>query len=197
MERKSKYPIDKLFMNRWSPRAMSGEEINDEELMTLFEAARWAPSSYNNQPWRFVYSKKNTRHFEQMYDFLIEFNQKWCEKASALVVVISRKTFEKNDKPSKTHSYDTGAAWQNLALQGSLMGLVVHGMEGFDYSKAKKMCQIPENYEVEAMIAIGKKGDVSKLPQEIQEKEFPSDRKPIESIVMEGLFQEEEKSSKS
>ncbi len=188
--RESKYPIDQLFLNRWSPRAMSGEEIEDELLMTLFEAARWAPSSYNAQPWRFIYAKKKTAQFQTMFDALVEFNQSWCKNAALLCVVISRKNFEKNEKPAKTHSFDAGAAWENLALQGSLLGLVVHGMQGFDYEKIKKDLGVPVSYEVEAMFAVGKPGNPEELPEEAKKKEFPSTRKPLEEIIMEGSFKE-------
>ena len=190
MKRSPQYPIDPLFYERWSPRAMSGENISDEELMTLFEAARWAPSSYNGQPWRFIYAKKDTASFATLFDLLVEFNQSWCKNAAALIVMISRKTFERNQKPSPTHSFDAGAAWQNLALQGHILHLVVHGMQGFDYQKARTVLSIPDHYNVEAMAAIGKKGDPMLLDPETREKEVPSDRKKTGEIVMEGIFQE-------
>ncbi len=185
--RKSEYKVDKLFPSRWSPRAMSGT-VSKEELMSLFEAARWAPSSYNNQPWRFIYSIKGTKHWNKLFDLLIDFNKMWVKDAGALIVIISKKTFDHNGELSITHSFDTGAAWSNLALQASIMGLVAHGMQGFDYVKAKKELNIPDGYDVEAMIAIGKLGKKEDLPKEIQEREFPSDRKKISEIVFEGGF---------
>jgi len=186
--RKLEYSTDPIFPKRWSPRAMSGEEISHEELMALFEAARWAPSSYNNQHWRFVYAKRNTKHWQKFFDLLTEGNKIWAKKASVLIVIISKDTFDYNDKPAITHSFDTGAAWENLALQGSIMGLVVHGMQGFDYDKAKKELKIPTGYSVEAMAAIGKPGKKEDLPKNLQEVEFPSDRKKISEIVFEGIF---------
>jgi nitroreductase len=186
--RKSKYKINPLILSRWSPRSMTGEEITDDELMTLFEAARWAPSSYNNQPWRFIYAKRGTPEWKVIYDLMIKFNQEWTKNAAVLVVVISKNTFEHNGKPAITHSYDTGSAWMSLALQGHDMGLVVHGMQGFDYDKAKKDLKIPDGYTVEAMIAIGKLAPPDKLPKEISEKEVPSDRRPLDEIVMKGSF---------
>ena len=105
------------------------------------------------------------------------------------MITVSRTTFEKNNKPNQTHSYDTGSAWQNLALEGASRGYVVHGMQGFDYEKAKNILQLPENYQVEAMIAIGKRAPADQLPPEIQEKETPSMRKPIDEIAFEGVFQ--------
>lgn len=167
---------------------MSREEMTDEELMPLFEAARWAPSSYNGQHWRFIYAKRNTEHWNTFFDLLVDFNKQWAKNAAVLVVVISKKAFDFNNKPSVTHSFDTGAAWENLALQGTAMGLVTHGMEGFDYDKAKKVLAIPDDYQVEAMIAIGKRGKKEDLPKEMQEREMPSDRRPLREIVMEGGF---------
>ncbi len=187
-ERKTKYPIHPMILNRWSPRAMTGEAMTNEELFPLFEAARWAPSSYNAQPWRFIYAHRETEHWNALFNLLIEFNQSWAKDASVLVVVISRLAFEKNNKPAPTHSFDTGAAWENLALQGSISGFVVHGMQGFDYERSKKDLKIPDEYQVEAMVAIGKKASKESLPAELQLKEEPSLRKEFEEIVMEGHF---------
>ncbi|MFA5306122.1 MAG: nitroreductase family protein [Candidatus Babeliales bacterium] len=186
--RTSSYKINKLFLDRWSPRAMSGEAISDEQLMTLFEAARWAPSSYNNQPWRFVYATKNSPYWPSFFDLMVPFNQSWTNNAAALVVILSRRKFEYNNEPSRTHSFDTGSAWMSLALQGSLMGLVVHGMEGFDYDKAHKLVQASDDYVVEAMCALGKPGRVQDLLPELQKKEEISDRRPLAEIAFAGVL---------
>ena len=188
IKRNPQYKINKIFSKRWSPRAMSGEEITNEELMSLFEAAKWAPSSYNNQSWRFLYAKKNTRYWNIFFNLMGDFNQSWASNAAALVLIISKKTFDFNGEPSRTHSFDTGAAWQNLALQGSLMNLVVHGMEGFDYEKARRESNIPDDYNIEAMAAIGQPGNIENLPKEIQEREVPSGRKKVSEISFEGKF---------
>ena len=103
MNRKPHYPVDDIFVNRWSPRALSGELLTDKELMTLFEAARWAPSSYNNQPWRFLYAKRDTKHWDTFYNLMVEFNQTWTKNAAVLVVAISHNIFEFNHKPARTH----------------------------------------------------------------------------------------------
>ncbi|MCI0382209.1 MAG: nitroreductase family protein [Chlamydiae bacterium] len=188
--RKFAYPIHPFLQNRWSPRSMTGEGISEAELMHLFEAARWAPSSYNNQPWRFIYAMRDTPEWATLYDLMVEFNQQWTKKAAVLLVVISRNTFEKNNKLARTHSYDTGSAWMSLALEGSYRGYVVHGMEGFDYEKARKNLQIPDDYTVEAMAAIGKRAPKEQLPtKEMQDREQPSDRKPISEFIMKGKFQ--------
>jgi len=186
--RKPEYDVDPVFLNRWSPRAMSGEEVSEAELMTLFTAARWAPSANNNQPWRFIYARKNTPHWQRFFDLLAELNQVWAVNAAVLAVVISKNTFDHNEKFSRTHSYDAGAAWENLALQGSLKGLVVHGMQGFDYDRAKEALRVPDGYQVEAMMAIGKPGKKEALPDKYREREFPSGRKKLTEIIMEGFF---------
>lgn len=186
--RKPEYTVDELFLNRWSARAMSGESITDAELMSLFDAARWAPSEYNSQPWRFVYAKRGTLQWDTFFNLLVPFNQEWCKNAAALVVVVSANTYE-NGSPIRTHSYDAGAAWQNIALQGSLSGLVVHGMSGFDYIEAKKNLHIPDGYTVEAMIAIGHPANEDVLPVAMQAAEKRrSERKAVKEFVFEGLF---------
>ena len=156
--RKTEHGVDERFLSRWSPRAMSGETIEKETLLGLFEAARWAPSSNNNQPWRFLYARRETELWPLFFDLLAEGNRIWAIRAAVLIVVISKTTFDYNDKPARTHSFDAGAAWENLALQGALKDLVVHGMQGFDYDRAKETLRIPDGYQVEAMIAIGRPG---------------------------------------
>ena len=190
MKRKSTYPILPLILNRWSPRAMTGEAMSDEELMPLFEEARWAPSCYNNQPWRFIYAKRDMPAWKTFFDLMVEFNQSWTKNAAALVVVASAKNFAHNHKPAPTHSFDTGSAWMALALEASHRGLVAHGMQGFDYAKAAKALHIPEDYQVEAMIAIGKRAPKESLEPDLQKKEEPSDRKPLNEIIMEGKFRQ-------
>ena len=123
-----------------------------------------------------------------IFSLLVEGNKRWASNAAVLVVVVSRKNFEYNDQYSITHQYDAGAAWENLALQASLKGLVAHGMQGFDYERARKELDVPDNFDVMAMIAIGKRGSKDKLPEDLQKKELPNDRKPLNEIVMEGMF---------
>lgn len=180
--------VDALFIERWSPRAMAGQSMEDNELMALFEAARWAPSSYNEQPWRFLYAKRDTPQWEKFFNLLVPFNQEWCKNGAALVVICSKNPSMLGGLNS-THSYDAGAAWQNLALQGHMKGLVVHGMGGFDREKARTVLQIPEDYTVEAMAVIGKPGDPKNLPDYMQTNEKPSGRKDMKEIVCEGMFE--------
>lgn len=185
------HKINPIFVNRWSPRSMTGDSIDDETLMSLFEASRWAPSSFNNQPWRFLYAKRGTSNWNTFFGLLSEGNKVWAKNAAVLVVVISRKNFEYNEKPSITHQFDAGAAWENLALEASYRGIVAHGMQGFDYDKARRDLEIPSDFDVMAMIALGIRGPPENLPQELQEKEFPNDRKELSEIAMEGVFKKE------
>ncbi len=189
--RNSKHKINPLFINRRSPRSMTGDSLDDETLMSLFEAARWAPSSYNNQPWRFLYAKRNTPNWDVFFNLLVEGNKIWAKNAAVLVVIISRKNFEYNGKSSITHQFDAGAAWENLALEASNRGIVTHGMQGFDYEKARQNLSIPSDFDVMAMIAIGLKGSHENLPPNLQDKEFPNDRKELNEIVIEGSFNNE------
>lgn len=179
------YPVDKLFITRWSPRAMSGEAITKEELMSLFEAARWAPSAFNNQSWRFLYSLKGSETWDTYFGLLAEGNQAWVNNAGALVLILSKTTFDYNGKPTKTHAFDMGAAWGSFALQGSANGLVIHGMQGFDYDRAKTELKIPDSYDIQAMAAVGKPGNPASLPQKLRDMEIPSTRKSLSEIAVE------------
>ena len=186
--RQPDHRVETMIYHRWSPRAMSGERLSNDELMSLFEAARWAPSSFNEQPWRFVYAERDGTHWPRFLDFLSEGNRRWAGAAAVLVVALSRLTFERNGNPSRTHSYDTGAAWQNLALQGCRMGLVVHGMAGFDYDGARDALGVPEAFAVEAMIAVGRPAPAEVLPEPVREREIPSGRKPVSEFAFPGMF---------
>jgi hypothetical protein len=135
--RKPDRPIEPLLLRRWSPRALAGTPVSADDLATLFEAARWAPSTYNEQEWRFLYAHREGPHWATFFDLLGEGNRAWCHRAGVLVVVLSHKVFARNGKPNPVHTYDAGAAGENLALQGGAMGLVVHGMMGFDYGRAR------------------------------------------------------------
>jgi nitroreductase len=181
-------PIEPIFLKRWSPRAMSGETLTEDELLTLFEAARWAPSTYNEQEWRFLFARRDTANWPTFFDLLMDANKVWCQRAGVLVVVLSHKVFERNGKPNPVHTFDTGAAFENLALQGAAMGLVVHGMAGFDREKARTALGVPDDYAVEAMITLGRPGDPAELPPELRDREKPTGRKPVAQLVREGGF---------
>jgi len=193
--RKADFPIEPLLLDRWSPRAMSGEPISREELMRLFEAARWAPSSFNAQQWRALYAHRETEHWPVFFKLLVEANKVWAKNAAVLVVFISRKTFEYDDEPSVTHSYDSGAAWENFALQGFRQNLVVHGMEGFDYERARSELRIPDEFQIEAMAAVGRPGSKELLPEKLQKRESPNDRRKLTESIFEGPFGSQQKES--
>ncbi len=182
------HPIDPLFIDRWSPRAMSGEAITEQELMTLFEAARWAPSCGNFQPWRFLYARRDTDFWSAYFDLLNAGNRGWAERAGALVLVISRTHFDGDGRSCATHSYDAGAAWQNIALQAWILRLVAHGIAGFDAERARRVLRVPSAYAIEAMIVLGKRGDPALLPESQQKREQPNDRRPLAQSVCEGPF---------
>lgn len=186
--RKAEYPIEPFLLDRWSPRAMSGEEVSMEELMRLFEAARWAPSSFNAQQWRALYARRGTQHWSTFFNLLVEGNKTWAGNAAALVLFISRTAFEYNNEPSVSHSYDTGAAWLSFALQGFQQGLVVHGMEGFDYERARNELKIPAEFQIEAMAAVGRPGSKDILPEKLQAKESPNNRRKVNESICEGPF---------
>lgn len=188
MTRRADHDIDDQFLRRWSPRAMNGQPMAREALMRLFEAARWAPSSGNAQPWRFVYALAGTDAFQAFFDLLVEGNKPWCARAGALVIVASH-THSDSGRPQRTHSFDTGAAWMSLALQASRMGLVVHGMEGFDYDRAPAVAGLPPGTVPECMIAIGHPGAIEDLPEKYRAREAPNDRNPVSSFAFEGRME--------
>ncbi|MGO4170768.1 nitroreductase family protein [Bosea sp. TAF32] len=190
--RTADHAIDSLFLERWSPRAFTDEVISEAELKALFEAARWAPSSYNSQPWRFVYARRGTAHWQTLLGLLNAFNQSWAKNAAALVVVVSKETMavpgKAEEVPSYSHSFDAGAAWANLALQAVRLGWQAHGMVGFDRARALTEFKVPAGYRVEAAVAIGKPGDKAQLPEALQARETPSQRNPISATAFEGAF---------
>lgn len=188
VNRQTDLPIQPFFLARVSSRAFSQERLTEEELLSLFEAARWAPSSYNNQPWRFIYVRRGDPEWNLMFNTLIEFNQSWCKNADTLVLVLSRNNFTHNEKVCRTAQFDAGAAWMSLALEAEFQKLVAHGMEGFDYDAARRNFNIPESYTIQAMIAIGKPGNIDDLPESLQEKEVPSLRNPLKEMISKGKF---------
>ncbi|MCD5995701.1 nitroreductase family protein [Pseudomonas sp. CDFA 602] len=186
------HAIDPQFTNRWSPRAFTGETISEATLLSFFEAARWAPSAYNSQPWRFLYARRDTPNWERYLGLLNEFNRGWAQHASALVIVISKTTFTApgatEESPALWHTFDTGSAWAYLALQASLSGWYTHGMAGFDQDLTRKELNIPEGYALHAAVAVGKLGDKSTLPEYLQGREAPSPRVPVAQLAAEGDF---------
>lgn len=190
--RTADHEIDAAFLERWSPRAFTEEEIPEEDLFSMFEAARWAPSSYNSQPWTFIYARRSSPAFATLLGLLIEFNQSWAKRAGALVVIASNSLMPSSGAgtpvPSHSHSFDAGAAWGAFALQGAKLGWYAHGMVGFDIPRAFTELGFPEGYRVEAAAAVGRLADKSILPEGLQKREMPSPRKPITEFAFEGKF---------
>jgi nitroreductase len=169
---------------------MTGEPLSEDEFLPLFEAARWAPSAFNNQHWRFVYATREDEEWDTFVDLLNEANQAWATEAGVLVAIFSKTTFEHNGEAAATRSFDTGAAFQNLALEGSRRGLAVHPMAGFDWGGAHEALGVPEEeFDVEAMVAIGERADPETLPEDLREREQPSGRKDFDEVVRRGSFE--------
>lgn len=187
--RTADHPIEEIFLKRWSPRAMDSSPVDTDALNCLFEAARWAPSTYNEQEWRFVYAHRDTDHWQDFFDLLVEANQDWCQRAGVLILAFSRTTFSRNGRPNPVHEFDTGLAVENLLLQAAAMGLVAHAMAGFDRGQSKRALGIPDGFEPHCMIAIGHPGNPADLPENYEKMDQnPSGRKPISQIACEGKF---------
>ncbi|OXL83753.1 nitroreductase [Paenibacillus sp. SSG-1] len=186
-QRKSEYPVSPLFLNRWSTRAFSTRKVSDQDLYTILEAAHWAPSSYNDQPWRFIVAKTEEQ-LSTFHSFLNEFNLTWASSAPVLIVVASDKLRENGD-PNGAHAFDAGAAWASLAIQATILGLHTHAIGGFDRNKARDILNVPDHIELHAVIALGFLGDKSVLPEAIQQREVPNDRRPLNELVFEGKFE--------
>lgn len=185
-------PVDPLFLDRWSPRAFDATALPQADLDTMLDAARWAPSAFNYQPWRFLYAHRNDADWARFLDLLLPFNQGWVQHAGALLFVLSDTLSSApgsdEAKPSHSHSFDAGAAWALLALQATRLGYHTHAMTGVDFDRARTELAVPERFRIEAAVAIGRMGDKSVLPEALQSREVPSDRKPVESIARQGNF---------
>jgi nitroreductase len=185
--RTSKYPIDKQFLERWSPRAFTQQPVSEAQVLTVLEAARWAPSASNLQPWRFFYGLRGTPEFDALLSLLVPFNEGWAKDAGALIFIASVTTFD-GERQNITHSFDAGSAFMSLSLQAHSLGLIAHGMAGIEYDKAPAVLGLPQNLKLEAAVAIGYQGDASSLPDFLQPRETPSVRLPLSDIVFNGHF---------
>ena len=190
--RTADYPIDPIFLERWSPRAFTGETISEHDLMTMLEAGRWAASSYNSQPWRFVYASRDTPGWARIFNLLTPNNQGWAKDAAALVVMASNSLMRppgaEKDVPSHSHSFDAGTASGYVALQAVRMGWHLHGMVGLDMERAFTELNVPQGYRVEAAYAVGRLGDKSRLAEPMRAREEPRPRNPLTKTVFEGMF---------
>ena len=189
--RQPDHPVDRLFLERWSPRAFDRSEMPDADLLTVLEAARWAPSAFNAQPWRLLYAKRESADWERFLALLMPFNRVWAQNASVLVYILSDTLQEGRSgelSPSRTHSFDTGAAWASLALQATALGYHAHGMAGVEWDLARDELEVPERYRFEAGCVIGRIAPPETLDERLREREAPSGRKPIGEFAFAGDF---------
>ncbi|WP_156678271.1 nitroreductase family protein [Sphingomonas profundi] len=191
-DRSTDTALDPLFLSRWSPRAFDGSAMPEADLRTILDAARWAPSAYNYQPWTLLYARRDDANWERFLGGLVPFNRSWAKDSAMLIYIVSDTLMFGDDPakaaPSHSHSFDAGAAWAQLALQATMLGYHSHGMVGVDFDAVRTELGVPDRYRIEAAVAIGTRGDPSSLPEGLREREVPSLRKPIEQIAFAGNF---------
>ena len=184
------FPIHELLARRWSPRAFDERPVETHLLRSLLEAARWAPSSNNEQPWRFIVATKDhDTEWNRLFECLAEGNRRWALRVPVLLLSVASLYFEEDGKPNRHAFHDTGLATENLVLQATALGLVAHQMAGFDVEKARVDLRIPSGYEPVAMIAVGYPGDPALLPERLREREIrPRDRRPMAAWTFSGQW---------
>lgn len=184
-EREERESVNPIFLERWSPRAFNKNfELSDKELGAIFGAARWAPSCYNEQPWRFKVALNNSDKFSEFLELLVEQNQVWAKNTAALSFIIGEKKFSRNNEYNSTYAFDCGSAWMSIALQASMLDLHAHGMAGIKKKEIERYFELDlDKSEVICAFAIGKRASPEDLPKELQEKEKLNDRKSISEIV--------------
>lgn len=191
VSRISEHAIDPDMLARWSPRSFAADAMPASDLLTILEAARWAPSAFNAQPWHFIYARRGGADWDDFVALLAPFNREWAQHAGALVFIASQ-TMRSNSRgetsPSRSHAFDAGAAWGLLALQATKLGWRAHGMAGLDHEKAIERLGLPEDWRIEIAVAIGRQGDGTGLSDSLRAREMPSQRKPLAEIVSEGRF---------
>ncbi|WP_040949242.1 nitroreductase family protein [Gorillibacterium massiliense] len=186
--RQAEYPIDPIYLERWSPRSYQGDKpVTDADLFGVLEAARWAPSANNGQPWRFIVAR-TPEDRAVFHGFINPSNLVWCQHAPVLLLLLSKTTFEANGHPNRKHAFDAGTAWGYLALEAARKGLSSHAMGGFDAEKAREALGISDDYEPQVVISLGYRGAIEQLPEGLQLREVPSPRKPLAETVIEGHF---------
>lgn len=169
---------------RWSPRAFADRHVNPADLKTIFEAGRWAPSSYNEQPWRFFVGRRNSETYKKILDTLVPFNREWAKSAAVLILGVAKTRFSNNDSPNNYAAHDLGAAMGLMAVQATAIGLAAHQMAGFDWVKARAAFEIPETYTMGSAMALGYQGELADLADKFQAQEqSPRSRKPLSEIV--------------
>jgi nitroreductase len=187
----TQFPIHELLKKRWSPRAFDERPVEADTLLSLFEAARWAPSSNNGQPWRFLVAmKENKAEYDRLFNCLVEANQKWAYRAPVLLLSVAKLQFE-DGSPNRHALHDTGMAAENLVIQATAFGLAAHQMAGFRIDQARVDCQIPEGYDPVAIIAIGYPGDPALLPDRLRAREAqPRVRKPLTELLYAAIWEQ-------
>ncbi|MBP7567006.1 MAG: nitroreductase family protein [Burkholderiaceae bacterium] len=189
--RRADFPVSVQFIDRWSPRAFTDEAMTEADVLGVLEAARWAPSASNAQPWRFCYSLRGDAHWGGYLGVLNDTNQRWVKRAAALVVVLSSRYIvapSGEASVSRTHSFDAGCAWGFMALQAHLSGWAAHAMAGFDAERLRALLGVPLAFNIEAVVALGRQGTVDLLPMALQPRELPSQRRPLADSVSAGRF---------
>jgi len=186
----AEFPIHDLIRERWSPRAFADKPVPPDVLRSLFEAARWAPSSNNEQPWAYLVATKDDKeNFAKTLGVLVEFNVNWAKNAPVLALAVGKLTFSKNNAPNRNAPYDLGAASAFLTVEATSRGIFVHQMAGFDPQKARQTFGIPSDWDSFAALAIGYPGDPESLPQSLKDREVaPRTRKPLNEFVMTGQW---------
>jgi nitroreductase len=185
------HPVAPQFPARWSPRSFTDRAVTKPEVISLLEAARWAPSASNHQPWRFVWALRGEAAFAAIRDTLTGANPVWAGKGGVLVVVASKDTVtnrEGAEVPNRTAGFDTGSAWLSLALQAQTMGLAAHAMGGFDGDKLAAAVGLPDGHTLHCVVAVGEQGPAEALPEDLKAREKPSGRKPVAEIAAHGRF---------
>ncbi|MEO1889704.1 MAG: nitroreductase family protein [Cycloclasticus sp.] len=179
--------VNELFHQRWSPRAFKKTTISSQTISTIFDAARWAPSCFNAQPWLFVTSS-NEKDFDIFLSLLNESNQVWAKNAGLIGFIFAKKTFAHNGTDNNKAKFDCGAAWMSLTLQANLNGLHTHGIGGIDYANVYKTLNISaDDHDIICGFALGEVDTVESLPSALQEKEKPSARKALDDIWQAGI----------
>ena len=180
--------IDSMFIDRWSPRAFEPRPLTQTQIDSLFEAARWAPSCFNAQPWLFIFAAEETDRL-RFLPALVDKNQAWVKNASLLIYLLCRRNFSHNDQGNRHAPFDAGAAWMSLALQARKLGLYAHAMAGFNREKAYEILKVhAEEYDIMAAIAVGYRAEPGSLPELVADAEKPSDRKIREEVARQGAF---------
>ena len=186
---KTNYDIHPLLKERWSPRSFTDQLVDKKSLQRIFEAARWTPSSSNDQPWRFILGIKGDKTWHMIMETLVEFNQKWAKLAPVLALSIGKKISDKNGKPSRTFTYDVGQSVAHITFQAMHEGLFVHQMGGFSAQKATEIFNIPEEYQAITAFAIGHKGQPELLEDNFAEMEKSErKRRPASDFVFSETF---------